>query len=309
MRSAAQSAEDRVREATDRAKAGDFVGAAAKFREAYALQPKPEYMCNVGVAYHKAADELPRAQRYLSECVQLGKNTLDKAFLAAVSAELDKVEARLAKEKFTPISVQVVPPTTTVSAFGPDETFVGSRVIWLPWGTHAIKFTAEGYGEKSTEVTAEGHAVIKVVEMLEKKPIDVGSGSDAGSGSATGAGSGSASVEKTTTRIVYDKPRSKIPAIAATAVTVAATVIAAVAIRSADRHADLARRAIEESTFVRDRDIADRQNRLLVVSGGVAVIAAAASGFLWFRAMSKPSARVEIVPADGGASVSVSGRF
>ena len=40
------------------AKAGDFVGAAAKFRDAYKADPQPKLICNIGIAYQKAKDQL-----------------------------------------------------------------------------------------------------------------------------------------------------------------------------------------------------------------------------------------------------------
>jgi len=54
------TAEQRAAEAKDRATHGDLPGAAAKFREAYAADPRPDLICNVGIAYYKAKD-LPRA--------------------------------------------------------------------------------------------------------------------------------------------------------------------------------------------------------------------------------------------------------
>src|SRR5438094_8539337 len=42
--------------------AGDLAGAAAKFRAAYQQDPtRPQFLCNVGVAYFNAGADLPRA--------------------------------------------------------------------------------------------------------------------------------------------------------------------------------------------------------------------------------------------------------
>src|SRR5688572_14838155 len=53
----------RARAAEARARAGDYAGAIVLFKQAFALDGRAEYACNVGVAYYKARD-LPRAQLF-----------------------------------------------------------------------------------------------------------------------------------------------------------------------------------------------------------------------------------------------------
>ena len=55
-------AERAVAEAEAMAERGDLVGAAVRYRDAFRKHPRPDLMCNVGVAYYKAKD-LPRAHR------------------------------------------------------------------------------------------------------------------------------------------------------------------------------------------------------------------------------------------------------
>ena len=70
-------------EAATKADHSDFPNAATKYREAYAADPRPDFMCNVGIAYYKAKD-LTRAERYLEQCEQIGK-ALDAKFLDSVA--------------------------------------------------------------------------------------------------------------------------------------------------------------------------------------------------------------------------------
>src|SRR5438874_5540734 len=84
-------------------RAGDFAGAAAKFRAAYAEDPRPELVCNVGVAYYKAND-LVRAHHYLSTCHATGEQ-LDAKFMANVEAVIGAVEAELAKGPYVRLDV------------------------------------------------------------------------------------------------------------------------------------------------------------------------------------------------------------
>src|SRR6187401_2934009 len=82
----AAAADALVRDAEALAAAGDFLGAAAKFREAYTADRRIELMCNVGIAYHKAKD-LSRSQLYLSHCLKRGV-ALEAQFVAAVRGVL-----------------------------------------------------------------------------------------------------------------------------------------------------------------------------------------------------------------------------
>src|SRR5688500_4665223 len=80
-----------ARAAEQLGKAGNFVGAAAKFREAYKLDPRPQFLCNVGVAYFNAKDH-PRAQLYLGECLQRA-NALDATLVKRLRTLVTSAEA------------------------------------------------------------------------------------------------------------------------------------------------------------------------------------------------------------------------
>jgi hypothetical protein len=255
------------------------------------MEPKPEYICNVGVAFHKIGNELPRAQLYLSLCVDTGKNMLDKAFLDAASAVLTSVEEQLAREPFTPVRVNVVPPTTivTVDAFG-GETFVGSRLIWLPRGKHKLALAAEGYTGKTIEVDAAGADRVTVGETLARTVV---------------VEPPPKPPKERRTRVA----RSKLPPLVSTALTGLAVGVAAFSFSKANSVAKEAQFALTQDVFARDRDRVDSWNSLTVGAVTIAILGAGLSGYLWYRALGAPKYRVEVGVGGGGAGAFVGGRF
>jgi hypothetical protein len=275
-----------VREAETLAGAGDFLGAAAKYRDAYAADPRVDLMCNVGIAFHKAKD-LPRAQLYLSHCLKRG-TALEAQFVAAVRGVLATVEGALKQGDFTPVDI-VVDPEATVVAFG-DASFVGSHLVWFPYGQHTLTFHAEGFIDQTIEITAAARATTPLAIKLEKKPDPA--------------------------PIVIVKPAPKIkrsarsmyPAIGASAFTLGATIFAIVAFQRAHDRADIAAFAVREEVYEADKAYVSKWNTRLAISGAFAVLGAGASGFLWYRALT-PATKVELTPTSSGATVTFRTRF
>ena len=323
------AADQAVREADAKIKKNDFVGAAAKFREAYAADGKPEYLCDVGVAYNKAKTELPRAQLFLGRCNERS-TVLDPKFVASMRAALASVEKQLQAGKYTPVDISVDPASARVeiSAFVADEAFVGPRAIWLPYGKHRVTFTAEGYTSETVDVDAASQKGISVSITLKRPVIEVGSGSgsaagagsgsDAGSGSAVvavgsgsateGSGSGSATVELHPIPAEPSRP-SKIPPIIATVITGALVVGATITFGNASDRSEIASFALDKDTFQRDKDYVSKQNRYTIAMASLGFVGAGISGYLWYRALHAPSTHVEVNATGNGAGVSVTGRF
>ena len=285
-RADAAQADAAVRDAEALVAAGDFVAAATKYREAYAADPRVELMCNVGVAYHKAKD-LPRAQLYLSHCLKRG-TALEASFVAAVRGVLATVETALKAGDFTPVDIVVDPEATSVEIA--DASFIGSHLVWLPFGTHTIRFRAEGYFDQSIDITASTRELTPVQTRLVKKPDPK-----------------PIVVDKNPVRIKHER-RSLWPAIGTSAVTVVATVLAVVSFQRAHARADIAPFAVTEDVYARDRDYVDKWNKILAVSGAIAVLGAGASGFLWYRALTSET-KVEVLPTPVGATVTFRARF
>jgi hypothetical protein len=283
--SAHADADAAVKQAEDLAAAGDFVGAAAKYREAYAADPRIELMCNVGIAYHKAKD-LPRAQLYLSHCLKRGV-ALDAQFVAAVRGVLATVEGALKAGDFTPVDIVVDPEATSVTI--DDASFIGPHLIFLPFGKHEITFRAGGYVDQTIAIEVTGHDTTPVSIKLEKQPDPK-----------------PIVIEKPIK--VHKRAHSIYPAIGASAFTVGAIVFAVVSFTKAHRRSEITPFALTDEVHQRDADYIDKWNNRLAISGVAALLGAGASGWLWYRALSKTT-EVEVLPAKSGAQVTFRMRY
>lgn len=315
--SADSGAADRAAaEARTRAANNDFVGAAAKYREAFKAEPRPELMCNVGVAYYKAKD-LPRAQRYLDQCLSIG-TSLDRAFIDNVKKVLGHVESTLAAGTFTPVDLLVQPTaaTTTVEGGLPfDEPILGSRRVWFPFGRYRLTVHAEGHVDRVIEIDAKDRTAVPARASLAIAPVaETGSGT----GSAepvpepepvkepVAAGSGSAAVEAMPAPRVR-ATRSIVPPIAATAASSIAGIVALGYFVAARDSADQAGKTDDRGSYDKLVDEAHDRQRMSWLLGGVAGVGAIASAVLWYRYASPP--RVEVQASGTGAGVTFSGRW
>ncbi|MFN0248225.1 MAG: tetratricopeptide repeat protein [Kofleriaceae bacterium] len=163
---------DLVKDAESLAAGGDFVSAAARFREAYAREPsRPELVCNAGVAYYKASD-LPRAHRYLRRCLEVGK-ALDAEFMANVASVVSAVEGALASGPYTPVEVTTEPAIATVSIAGgaPFDEPLGQGRAWFPRGTYTLVVEAPGHDTQRRQLVAEGTASMTQLFQLTRTVI------------------------------------------------------------------------------------------------------------------------------------------
>jgi hypothetical protein len=274
-----------AKEAEKLAAAKDYVAAAAKFRIAARLDPQPQYVCNVGVSYQRAR-QLPRAQLYLGECLRRG-STLDATFIGLVRDALGTVEAKLRAGAFGPVDIVVVPDGAVVSlsAFDADESFVGSRVVWLPWGTHTVEVTAEGYRRqrRTLEVRTRGQQQQRFELTRETSAEPASSGADA-------------------------RGRSNVLPLAATAGTVAiGTTALLVFVHAHSLMQGAASTTIDRAEY--DRRIGDARTwqhaswALTGLAGAGAII----SALLWVRA--SQSATIEVAPGGDGAEISLVGTW
>jgi hypothetical protein len=292
------------------AKQGDFVGAAGKYKLAYEQDPRPELICNVGVAYYKAK-ELPRAQLFLNRCLERG-TALDAKFVASVRKVLEAVETALRGGAFTPVDIVVEPASATVvvHAFGSDEGFIGSRVVWLARGKQTLVAKAEGYVEQSVDIDAQGRERQPVKITLQRTPApepQAGSGSADTGSAAPPAGGGSAVVTEPVPPappIHYERP-SKVPAIVATGVSVAALAVAIVSFQRAHDKAEVAQFALGPDAYEGDKSTVGTWNTVMVTGVVVSVASAGLAGYLWSRAFRSPSLEMQAT----GSSIAISGRW
>jgi hypothetical protein len=307
-------ADDYVAQANGLAKQGDFVGAAGKFKLAYASEARPALICNVGVAYYKAK-QLPRAHLFLNRCLERG-TALDPKDVASVRKVLESVETALRSGEFTPIDIVVEPAGATiiVQAFGEDESFIGSRVIWLARGKQTLIAKAEGYIDQSVTIDAKGRDLQPVKITLQRAPVEPATGSGSAttteSGSATtttGSASGSAAVvvpEEKHIALRYERP-SKVPALIATSVTVAALAVALVSYQRAHDRAEVAAFAVNTDAYASDKSAVTRWNTFMVTGTVISVAGAGVAGFLWSRAFR--SAPIEMQAT--GSSIAIGGHW
>ena len=272
---------------------GDMIGAAAKFRAAYKEEPRPEHMCNSGVAYHKAKD-LPRSHLYLNQCVSMG-GSLDPAYRENLRKVVESIEQKLVTGDFTPIDIALEPPTAVLLIEGGkpyDEGIIGGGRIWLPYGEYRLLVRAPGFFDHRQELTATGHAAIPLRVALDQRGFE----------------------EKSRAQpIVVEKPGavaaagpSKLTAIAVTGLT-GASAIAAILFYVSAR--DAAKDA-EEAGAVEDYNDLHRKShthqRLSWELGALAGAGAIVSSVLWWRIMRTPE-RIEVTAT--GKGVAIRGRF
>jgi hypothetical protein len=269
---------------------GDLIGAAAKFRAAYAEEPRPEHICNSGVAYHKAKD-LPRSHRYLNQCVSMG-GSLEPAYRENLKKVVDSIEQKLVGGEFTPIDISLAPSTAVLVLEGGkpfDEELIGGGRIWVPYGVYRFVVRAPGFVEKSSNVTAIGHAAMPLRVTLEPAPIEKPK-----------------PIEAPIVEPAVVGP-SKVPAIA---VSITAGALAVTSLYFYMRARGYVSDAeSDEITVDEYRDLHDKAHsnqRIAWVVGGLAGAAAVASGILWWRVLRAP-AQVEVTTS--GTGVAIRGRF
>lgn len=300
-----------------RADAGDFFGAAAKYREAFREQPRPDLMCNVGVAYYKAKD-LPRAQRYLDQCLRIGAS-LDAGFITNVRKVLTAVEQKLASGSFTPIDLAIQPDTaaTTLDGGVHDEAIVGSRRVWVPFGSYTLVVHAQGFVDEKQPIVADSAKPRSIsVRLVAASSTTVsprgGEGSatraDGGSGQAGSELPGASSVRPAAPPAPAPPRRSLVAPIVASAASGAFGGLALGFYLSARGTGADAERASSPDSYDALSDDARSQQRVSWVIGGVAGVAAIVAGVLWYRAMSTP-AQVDVSATGSGASASLTLRW
>jgi hypothetical protein len=310
-----QTANRIAAEADALAQTKDFLGAAAKFREAYAADPRPDLICNVGVAYHKA-QELPRAQLYLSRCLERG-SALRGKFIDDVRTAMSRLEASLKSGRYTPVDVVVEPRIATVAidAFAADETFEGGRTIWLAFGTYQVTVRADGYRSQTVPLITKDRVVLPLRVTLEREAVvappqrDLEPVTKAPQAGPDAVGSTTAPERPTPAPAASPRP-SMVPAIAATAATVALASFAVIARLKAGDHADHARFALDGDSYASEADATRRWNTFFGVGLAVAGASAVASGYFWYRVVKAPSStapRLEV--SRHGASITLGGQF
>lgn len=302
-------------------KAGDFVGGAAAYRQAFKLDPKPEYVCNVGVSYYKGSD-WPRAQLFLTECLLQG-SALPSSFLDSLRKVQAAIEGKLRGGSFAPVTLVIEPASATVAVRGwaPDETFVGGRTIWLPAGAQALDVIADGYVADTLAPTLEAGKLQTLRVTLRPTPTPPIDGPAEPTGPALEPPAPVEPVDAPPGKAIppapigaaATKPPSRTPFVIA-AVGTGVVGLASLGLYGlALAKASDARQEIDGSDPHQALVEAAELRRNLAVGGAVlTAVGAGASVYLWWRARPRATERavaVGVVPTVGGASAAVVGRF
>jgi hypothetical protein len=262
-------------EADRLASGGDYVAGALKYRAAFGEDPRPEYICNVGVAYYKALD-FPAAHRYLEQCLAAGTQ-LDAAFIANVHEVVAAVEQKLVAGDFTPVDIAVVPAsaaTMLTSDTGQrpyDEPIVGSRRVWVPFGVYRVTVTGGGYIDHHQQMMVHDRAPLALRVKLERPRT----------------------------------PPSKIPPVATGVAALVIGGLAAGMYLTASNDADTARQIPDVMTYSTLHDSYKKWQTRSYVALGAATACAAVSGYLWYRATRHPRARVEVEANAQAATITI----
>jgi tetratricopeptide (TPR) repeat protein len=283
-------------EAEALAKAGKYSEAAERFRDAWRNDPqRPALLCNVGIAYYKAKD-LVRAHLLLGQCLE--QSSLDPKVGDGVRKARASAEAVLRAGGHAPVRIVSDPSATSfaILELGNDEAFVGSRVVWLPFGTYHVRAHAEGYIDQTLTVSPTGPEAMALTVKLDRvrqDPMPVAAPAVV-----------EHPRESPRAPTAPSRPSIAVP-IAATVATAAVIGLAIVARAEAGTTADRAATALDPATYAGDKSATERWNTTFVVGTGVAAIGAVASAMLWHRALAAPSIEVSAV----GVSVGYTARF
>jgi hypothetical protein len=282
------AAERAAADAATLAGKGDFAGAAHAFHTAYIAEPRPDLICNAGVAYQRAND-LPRAHLFLTECVLHG-TSMNAKFIEDVRANISALETTMRAGDYTPFDITVEPAAATIAIEGyqVDEAFVGARVVWLPFGPHRITVRAEGYAEQSIATPARDHTTVPIHVQLERPGKDV-------------------PPPPPPPKVPADSPRASLPVIMAGGATGAAIVLGTVAFALGHHDADQAHFALTQKAFKEDSDRANTWNVVLGASSIVAIAGAAATTYLFLRY--QKSTHVEAFATPTGGELFLTGSF
>ncbi len=270
------------------AKVGKFSEAAERFRDAWRNDKlRPTLLCNVGISYYKAKD-LVRAHLLLGQCLE--QSALDPKTADGVRKALASVEAVLRSGGNSPVRVLSDPSATSIAILelGNDEAFVGSRVVWLPFGTYHVRAHAEGYIDQIQTIAPKAPDPMTVTITLERVK---------GEPSPNPSASPSTIAAKPIVAVVPERGRPSRPGIAlpiaTSVVTAAAVVLAVVARDQAGSKAERAATALDPATFQDDKQTVGTWNATFVLGTSAAVVGAVASVLLWHRALAAPPLEVQ----------------
>ncbi len=164
-----------VRDGARLGEAGQWDDAIARFRAAEAAFPRALHDCNIGLAY-------VRSQRphlgwtWLGRCQSRATEPLP----AWVETRRREALATLRKGNFAPVDIVLTPSHATFAIDTlPDDVFAttaspgaafATATLWLPFGTHTIDITADGFSSMRREIAVDAREALRVEVSLVPAP-------------------------------------------------------------------------------------------------------------------------------------------
>lgn len=172
-------------------RSGQYEEAIAAFRKAYAAQPHPALLFNIGQAQEKLGELEPALESYRGY-LQAAPEAQDRG---AVETAIASLEQRIAESKIQALRIRSQPERAQVNVDGAPrgETPLELR---LPVGEHQVRLTLEGYESAERRVTLTRTSAVELdVTLLKKAPpagpkrtwtwVALGTGAALAAGAAT----------------------------------------------------------------------------------------------------------------------------
>lgn len=137
--------------------------AIALFEEAFALDPRPQYQCSIGISYQESG-KLSLAHFYLGRCIARTSDATRKAQLSKYHAA---IEGELRKQGFVSVDLSSRPSGASLSIAALQEG-KGVRtpiLLWLGEGPHLIEASHSGHESVQIEIVVVGSDIVETIEL------------------------------------------------------------------------------------------------------------------------------------------------
>lgn len=145
-------------------RSGQYEEAIDAFRKAYAAQPHPALLFNIGQAQEKLG-QLEGALESYRGYLQAAPDAQDRG---AVQTAIASLEERIAASKIQSLRVRSLPEQAQVSIDGASRG-VTPLELRLPVGEHQVELTLEGYEAAKRQVSLTSTAAVELDVTLVKK--------------------------------------------------------------------------------------------------------------------------------------------
>jgi hypothetical protein len=139
-------------------------GKLERAREIARTMPEGNWQCANGLVDARAG-QIARAWARLHECERAALALRERA-----GRTRKAVRKKLEVGKYAPISLAMEPSGAAIQiSLWPETMVTGVKTLWLPYGTHKLRATLDGYEQAEAKVKVEDRARQTVVLQLTKK--------------------------------------------------------------------------------------------------------------------------------------------